>query len=240
MGLLKFALVGNYGRFYNDLKEISKVNKKPPILMFADAGISMICFGSGLQDYLNYKFYEKKYRERKDYVTIGYMNKMYKTLAKYEYADFISNKINFHKNYNKFVKRECLSYGATYEDFIKFINEHEELVMKPLRGLGGGNVEKVITKDIEDKKDFYENMKKNECFIEELIIQNDEWGRLSPKSINTLRIMTSAVNGKAKIIFGAARIGSGKNITDNFHQGGMGVLIDLEKTKSNRCKYNRS
>lgn len=34
-----------------------------------------------------------------------------------------------------------------------------------------------------------------------------------------------------KIIFAAARIGSGKTITDNFHQGGQGVLVDLETGK---------
>lgn len=33
------------------------------------------------------------------------------------------------------------------------------------------------------------------------------------------------------MIFAAARIGSGKTIADNFHQGGMGVLVDLEQGK---------
>ena len=106
MGLLKFALVGNYKDYYKKLKELSKTNGKSPRLMFIDTAICTVLLGSGLQDYLNYKFYEKSFKERKTYVTIGYMVKAYKTLAGVEYADFISNKVNFHKNYSKFTAFE--------------------------------------------------------------------------------------------------------------------------------------
>ena len=80
MGILNFALSGNYKRFYNDLKELSKTNHKSAFVMFIDTGLSTIFFGSGLQDYLNYKFYEKSFKERKQYATIGNTAKAYKTL----------------------------------------------------------------------------------------------------------------------------------------------------------------
>ena len=70
MGILSYAMSANYGRFYNDLKEISKTNKKPAWLMFMDAGMCSILYGAGLQDYLNFKFYEKKRKERKTYEKI--------------------------------------------------------------------------------------------------------------------------------------------------------------------------
>ena len=108
MGLLKFALVGNYKGFYEKLKEISKENGKSPKLMFIDTAISTVLLGSGIQDYLNYRFYEKSFKERRTYITIGYMAKAYKTLAGLEYADFISNKVNLHKNYSKFTKRDFI------------------------------------------------------------------------------------------------------------------------------------
>ena len=41
--------------------------------------------------------------------------------------------------------------------------------------------------------------------------------------------MTFGYNGKAKILFAAMRFGNGKANVDNFHQGGMGVLVDIEK-----------
>ena len=211
MGIINFALSGNYKRFYNDLKEISKTNKKPAMIMFVDTAVSTLFFGSGLQDYLNYKFYEKSFKERKTYVTIGNMAKAYKVLANIEYAPFFSNKVNFHKNFSKFTKRDYLSPDDTFENFEKFISKHKEFVIKPQVGLGGTDIKKIKASEIKDKKEFLENLKEKKCFIEELVVQDEEWGALSPNSINTIRVMTGAVNGKSKIIFAAARIGSRKN-----------------------------
>ena len=211
MGIINFALSGNYKRFYNDLKEISKQNKKPAIIMFIDTAISTLLLGSGLQDYLNYKFYEKSFKERKTYVTIGNMAKAYETLANIQYAPFFSNKVNFHKNFSKFTKRDFLSPDDTYENFEKFISKHEEFVMKPQVGLGGTDIIKVKTSEIKDKKEFFKTIKEKKSFVEELVVQDENWGALSPNSINTLRVMTGAVNGKSRIVFAAARIGSRKN-----------------------------
>lgn len=196
MGILNFALSGNYKRFYNDLKEISKTNKKPAFIMFIDTAISTLLFGSGLQDYLNFKFYEKSFKERKTYVTIGNMAKAYKTLANIEYAPFFSNKVNFHKNFSKFTKRDYLSPDDTYENFEKFITKHKQFVLKPQVGLGGADIEKIKTDEIQDKKEFFKSIKDKNCFIEELVVQDEKWGSLSPNSINTLRVMTGAVNRK--------------------------------------------
>ena len=231
MGILNFALSGNYKDFYAQLKELSKTNHKSPVLMFLDTAFSTLLFGSGLQDYLNYKFYNKSLKERSTYVTIGNMAKAYKTLAAIEYADFISNKANFHKNYSKFTKRDFCTPDDSFEKFQEFVNKHPVFVTKPQRGLGGSNVKKVSKDEIPSLEDFYNKMKEDEIFVEELVIQDEKWGALSPDSINTLRIMTTVVNENVKIIFGAARIGSGKTIADNFHQGGQGVLIDLETGK---------
>lgn len=231
MGILQYAMAANYGRFYNDLKEISKTNHKPAWLMFIDAGGCFIRYRAGLQDYLNFRFYEKKHKERKEYVTTGDEYKIYKKIASIEYAEFFSNKLNFHKNFAKYAKREYFSPEDTYENFEKFIEGHPVFVKKPIYGLGGGDVEKVKAEDIKDKREFYEKMKDKKEFIEELIVQNEEWAKLSPNSTNTLRVMTSAVNGQSRIMFVAARIGSGKSIMDNFHQGGQGVLVDIETGK---------
>lgn len=229
MGLLKFALKGNYKNYYNKLKELSKINHKNPILMFIDTGLSCLICKSGLQDYLNYKFYEKSWKERKNYATIGYQHEFYKIAAHWDYAPFFSNKINFHKNFKKFVKRDYVSYEDGFENVKKFLYEHSEVVRKPINGLGGANVEKIETKKIKDIKDFYEKLNEDNCFLEELVIQNKEWSKLNPKSLNTIRVVTYCLNGKTKVLYAVARIGSGKSIVDNFHQGGVGVKVNIEK-----------
>ena len=65
--------------------------------------------------------------------------------------------------------------------------------------------------------------------MEELVIQNKEWSKLNPKSLNTIRVVTYCLNGKSKVLYAVARIGSGKSIVDNFHQGGVGVKVNIEK-----------
>ena len=195
MGIINFALSGNYKRFYSDLKEISKQNNKPALFMFIDTAISTLLLGSGFQDYLNYKFYEKSFKERKEYVTIGYMEKAYKVLASIEYAPFFSNKVNFHKNFSKYTKRDYISPDDKFENFEKFISKHEQFVVKPQVGLGGTNIEKVRVDEIKNKKDFFEDIKNRKCFIEELVIQDDTWGALSPNSVNTIRVMTYIIDG---------------------------------------------
>ena len=55
MGLLKFAMKGNYKNYYESLKELSKKNHKSAFIMFVDTDLSCVICKSGLQDYLNYK-----------------------------------------------------------------------------------------------------------------------------------------------------------------------------------------
>lgn len=229
MGLIKFARNGNYKKYYEDLKELSKTNHKSPNLMFIDTALSCLIFKSGLQDYLNYKFYEKTFKERKTYATIGYQHEFYKIAAHWEYAPFFSNKVNFHQNFKKYTKRKCLSASNAYEEIEEFIKTHEAIVRKPINGLGGANVEKIETKDITNIKKFYQDLKKDNCLIEELVIQNKTWSQLNPKSLNTIRVVTKCIDGKSDVIFAVARIGSGASIVDNFHQGGVGVKVDIKK-----------
>ena len=66
-------------------------------------------------------------------------------------------------------------------------------------------------------EDLYNNIVEKRLFLEEIVIQNEEWGRICPKSVNTIRAMTRIINGKAELFYAAARIGNGKVIMDNFH-----------------------
>ena len=239
MDLLRFALAGNYKRFYKDLKKIGKEKHRSPILMFIDTALCTIVVGGGLQDYLNYRFYEKSWKERTKYVTIGYQAKFYQKVANVKYAPFFSRKPNFLRNFKKYTKRDWYDPEMDYEKLEKFLDNHETFILKPIIGLGGADVQKLKSKSIKNRKDFYEKLKTEKMFLEEFIIQDPTWGKISPNSVNTLRIMTSAVAGKSKIFFAAARIGNGSCVADNFHSGGMAVLIDLETGKLKGHAFNK-
>lgn len=229
MEFLTFALKGNYKRFYNNLKEVSKKNGKSPVLMFIDAAISSVLVGSGLTDYLNYKFYDRTYKERREYVTIKYGSEFY---AKYSPKDLATNlriKTNFHKYYSKYTKREYYIPEFGLEKLKDFLSRNEVFMIKPTDGLAGTDVKKMSIKDVETTEKFYEYLKEKNMFLEEFIIQDAEWGKICPNSVNTIRAMTRIINGKAELFYAAARIGNGTAVVDNFHQGGVGVRIDMDK-----------
>lgn len=228
MGALQFAKNGNYKRFYENLKKIGSEEKKSPILMFIDAGICVLTTGSGLSDYINFKFYKKSWKERKQYVTIGYQADFYKK-GGLDPDKLLNNKINFLKNNPDLTKRDYYSTDLGIENLKAFLKKHPNFVIKPINGLGGTDVKKMEVSEIEDLEEFNNYLDEKNMFLEELIIQNKEWGKISPKSINTIRVMTSNVNGNVEIFCMIARIGNSINLQDNFHQGGSGVLVDTEK-----------
>lgn len=229
MGLLNFALEGHYKRFYDDLKALPD-RKKPAWWLFLDCAAMVPLLGSGLQDYLNFRFYEKSFRERRTYATIGYMDKVNRDFEEVQYSPFIAVKGNFHKNYAQFTHRE--HFNAAEGDltgFETFLSRHEAFVVKPQIGLGGNDVTKMRREEITDRAAFFADLQTRRAIVEELIVQEPHWAALCPDSVNTIRIMTFAVDGHAEVIFACARVGNGSNITDNFSHGGMGVLVDRER-----------
>lgn len=229
MGIVSFALQGNYGRYYKDLKELAPKVHKPAWFMFLDTAVSTLVMGSGLQDYLNYQFYNKSFRERKTYVSVGYLDKVTPIIANIKWSPYMSNKLNFHKNYGKYTRRDFFDFDDGYEGFNKFLDTHAEFVFKPQIGQCGEGVTKMVTAEIVDRKALYERAIETKACIEELIVQHPDWEILGPGSVHTIRVLTSAVKGKSKILYAAARVGSGKSIADNFHLGGSAVLVDIDK-----------
>lgn len=229
MEFLSFALRGNGKRFYQKLKEVSKKNHKSPFLMFIDECFSMLVFGSGYSDYLNYKFYNRSLKEKSEYVTIRYGSKFYSEYSKRELAQNLSIKTNFHKVYHDFTKREYYDTNFGIEALKEFLEKHNTFMIKPIGGLAGADVKKMKKTDIENLDVFYEMMKEKQMFLEEYIIQDENWGKICNTSVNTIRAMTRIINGKAELFYAAARIGNGKANVDNFHQGGVGVSIDMKK-----------
>ena len=231
MGVISFALQGNYKRFYNDLKELSKTTHKPAWFMFLDTAVCTLRYGSGLQDYLNFRFYEKKHAQRKTYVSVGYLDQVITKLSNIKWSPYISNKTNFHKNYGQYTRRDFFDPDGGYEAFEAFLERNPVFIYKPQIGQCGEGVAKIVTAEIADRKAFFEQAMEQKACLEELVKQHADWEALCPGCVNTLRIITGAAAGQSWILFAATRVGSGKGVADNFHMGGSAVLIDMETGK---------
>lgn len=228
MGLIEYARAGNLKRFKNNLKEISKKEKKSEFFLFNHFLLTFLKTGCGYSDYLNYELYNKTFKEIDEYVTIKHQDKFYEIVSPAKYKTFFTIKPNFLNNFNDYINRSFFA-GGTIEELKAFLDKNEEFMVKPYDGLGGKGVYKEYRKNIKNVNDFYNYLNENHLFIEEYVKQNKEVNRLCKESVNTIRIMTFSYNGKSEIVYAAMRIGNGINNVDNFHQGGMGCKIDLEK-----------
>ena len=228
MGLIEYARAGNLKRFKNNLKEISKKENKSEFFLFNHFFLTFLKTGCGYSDYLNYELYNKTFKEIDEYVTIKHQDKFYEIVSPAKYKTFFTIKPNFLNNFKDYINRSFFA-GGTIEELKVFLDKNEEFMVKPYDGLGGKGVYKEYRKNIKNVNDFYNYLNENHLFIEEYVKQNKEVNRLCKESVNTIRIMTFSYNGKSEIVYAAMRIGNGINNVDNFHQGGMGCKIDLEK-----------
>ena len=228
MGLIEYARAGNLKRFKNNIKKINKKKKKSEFFLFNHFLLTFLKTGCGYSDYLNYELYNKTFKEIDEYVTIKHQDKFYEIVSPAKYKTFFTIKPNFLNNFKDYINRSFFA-GGTIEELKAFLDKNEEFMVKPYDGLGGKGVYKEYRKNIKNVNDFYNYLNENHLFIEEYVKQNKEVNRLCKESVNTIRIMTFSYNGKSEIVYAAMRIGNGINNVDNFHQGGMGCKIDLEK-----------
>ncbi len=232
MAFYSYIFSANYKGFKEKLKKIAKKENKNYRLLLLDTYVSILKYGIGLTDYLNYQFYNKNSKERKEYAGIKVQNSFYETVSPSKYKKRYTIKPDFLADFAKYTKRDFIvPEKVSFKDFENFLQKHEVFMSKPYDGLGGHQVLKVYTKDIKDKKKYYNDCCENRIFLEEVVKQNKELNKLCDASCNTIRIMTFNNNGKAEILWAALRIGNGINSVDNFHAGGMATEIDLKTGK---------
>ena len=232
MAFYSYIFSANYARFFDNLKKVAKKENKNFLKLVVDTGYCVFRYGFCLSDYLNYKLYNKKKKERKQYVSTRTENKFYETVSPSAYKQRYTVKPNFLEDFKEYTKRDFIvPKEGEYDKFLKFLDEHDVFMSKPYDGLGGADVKREYAKDITDKKEYFENAIKNRIFLEELVIQHPEMNKLCEKSVNTMRIMTFNDHGKSRIIWMGLRVGNGINAIDNFHAKGMAVNINVSTGK---------
>lgn len=232
MAFYSYIFSANYKRFFNNLKAVSKKEKKNFIGMTIDTGYCVFRYGLGLSDYLNYRIYNKSKKERKEYVSTRMENKFYSIVSPAEFKKRYTIKPRFLKEFKDYTKRDFIVPDEkNFIEFNEFLNTHSVFMSKPYDGLGGHEVKKEYTADIVNREEYFKNAIENRIFLEELIIQHENMNVLCAKSVNTMRIMTFNDHGKSRIIWMGLRVGNGVNSIDNFHAHGMGVNIDMNTGK---------
>ncbi len=184
--------------------------------------------GFSLDEYVDYRYFDRSAEERKDYVS---RDELYRTFSSGAANTFPRDKYSRYLLFRDFFHREVLKIsfdgsGREREEFSGFTARHQRFVVKPLKGVKGHGVE-ILTADQMPDLDALANHIHTEVLLEEVIVQGDDLGRFHPESINTLRLVSGMdAHGGFSLLYALFRTGRGGSVVDNVGSGGLICLVD--------------
>lgn len=132
---------------------------------------------------------------------------------------------------------------TTFTKIMQTIQEKnpEKLFVKPADGTGGFGLYMFTRTDTGQystpenvifNQDFLSMMgKPGDCIIQEGIIQDPEFSKIYPDSVNTCRIVTENFDGNVRPVCAMMRFGRGGLNVDNVSSGGLCLKIDIRNGK---------
>lgn len=225
------AYIVNHINKYKLLKDmfIGKTSKLESVKIFFDFWISVIVLGAGINDYFQYNFYKKNYSERNKFIVGRKWKKILLKCNGSTKIDIFDDKLKFNNKFNEFLKRDWLDVDkSNYDKVSEFILNHDSFFLKQNIGSGGNGISKHISKEIKDLKEFYNRIKGKSFILEEAIVQDKSLAEFNPSSVNTIRVVTIRDKDVVHIMDAILRMGNGEKSTDNFHQHGLAMKMDVD------------
>ncbi len=220
----------NLHNLLQKIDKISKIIKKNKFILLIDIIFSKIVYGSSVDNYLFFKFYNLTFRERNSYVTYRLNKKIVRQKNDRNYTSNFRNKALFAIKFEKFFKRDWLEYSnASEEKFVEFIKNKTSIIVKPIDSAFGQGIFKINVSNIEKPSDLYNKLKtynNGKVIVEEWINQHQSINRLYSKAVNPIRLITIVNKGNCYILTGGITIGNGREYT-NASCGDMVAPIDL-------------
>ncbi|MGB4984433.1 MAG: MurT ligase domain-containing protein [Erysipelotrichaceae bacterium] len=232
MGKLKFLFRKlfklNTTKFRKLIKEIHDRSGKNSFIVAIDMIYCSLAYSAGIMDYYHYGFETLSRKDRKCFITIGINHSYIRKVNDPNYGYLIDDKIVFNETFREFIGRNFLDLKkASYEEFVQFVKDNPILILKPVDLDCGKDVEKVVVDENTNIQELYNScINKGQLLVEECLKQHPVMSQLSPYSINTLRIVTANINDHTTVLFRSVRIGTGNNIVDNFHNGGIFSILN--------------
>ena len=200
-------------------------------------------FGTDYRQYVAYRFYRLKCRERNEFYTPRYscaFNEFHK--ADENTVNELIDRESFYKKYSKYIKRKwALTKEISFDSFRELFDGATKVVYKSQYQDESSDV---LIFSLENEADFL-NVYKKICelpggIVEEYLEQKKEMMDLYPNSVNTIKfaaLMTDKTNlgistEKAHIIYSALTIGSDGSVTDSIYKGGLAVGVDIKEGRT--------
>lgn len=216
-------------RMMNDFTDYELNLFQKSIILF-DMGISMVIYGSGINDYFQYQFYKRKHIDRKSFIVHRKRMRIVNHFNNSNGKALFDSKPDFNTKYTDFIGRDWLDISnSTFEEFKAFVKKHPRFIEKPVDGSHGKGI-RIIDLNQENIKvnDVYNELKSDTPIIEEIIVQHEELAEFNPTSVNTLRVVTlKCKDGNVRVMTANLRVGNGEKYADNFHHNGIASLLNV-------------
>ncbi len=211
----------------------------------ADAVYCGYRHGASPENYFTLRFYELSERQRETFLTSGRSRECDRRLnAGASGADrrALSRKNEFNAVFAGLVKRGSVyAPDCGFEAFAAFLDGHDELILKPVRGIMGRGIERLRTEQLGSAEALYRSCCENGLLLEEVICQHPALAAPNPDSVNSVRINTArGRDGKVVLIGACLKCGGKGACTDNFHSGGVAYPVDMESGRVSGPGRNNS
>lgn len=218
----------SFKRMFMHVKTIHRESGKPSIFIFFDMLWCVFRYGVGYLDYRVFGFANIRGKRRKTYMTMNHNLALVHKLNQKDVYYIFDDKSVFNKRFKKYIGRKYLDLRETDSNGLEeFCNGRTSIFAKQTSTFGGQGISKEIIDENTDFSSLYKKLSESKQYlIEETLIQHEEMNKLSPSSINTVRMVTVVINGKANFMYSLVRMGDGKNCVDNICSGGYYVSVD--------------
>lgn len=187
-------------------------------------------YGLSFHEYYYYGLWAKNAEARSEYASMGFMYEFEKRFNPPDKRSLLADKNKFDQAYSEFMHRGIMNpLNSTISDIDEFIEGKKKVVLKKSTG-GQGKYVRIIELDDLSGKDIKAQAEELQFdILEEFVYQHDDLQKLSPNSLNTIRLITFLKNdGEVDIVGSSLRMGLEKK-TDNLSSGGITCKINVEK-----------
>lgn len=193
-----------------------------------------------------YRLYEKKHEEKSSYLSYNTKFLYFARLNKREDMHILEDKYEAYELLAPYYKREVIKIEneEDYPKFLDYISRHPVFVSKPLGLSCAMGVQKINSADYQDKRALFDSLvnvglkyvgdfsikesNHNGAVLEELIIQDEEFAKIHPDSVNGIRVTTVRVNGDVHIYYPWIKVGVNHDFIASAASGGFDAGIDSE------------
>lgn len=216
-------------KYVSTISGFAKTNNLNSISLVADGIWCWMRYGCVLNQFLDGRFYERKFFERNRILTYRRWEKLIPTYNDKAYTHILQEKADFNRFFSSFIGREwMLSKTMTLQGFTDFMMRHNfEAIVKPVADNEGHGV-RLLKVTSETMERSFAELQNEEFLIEERLAQHPDM-EFGAQSVNTIRAYSvyDSKTQKAYVLKTTLRVGVGNAVVDNSHSGGISYEIDI-------------